>query len=231
MLPVTWTEDGFPVILPRGESVPLIVRHEGVKRGDNPTFGNFKLEDDFSSPVLGDRWMTLRSPATENYSLTDVPGYLELNCSFEKATGNHTPSYVAHRLHHHKFSAETRMYFNPTKHSEAAGLLVFKDERHQYSLMVSMDAITVRKIEFGIVAGDGMRMKFEEMSKDLASVSIDKYRFIDLKVTSDAETFSFWYSINGKKWQPLLEGVDASYLTSASAGGFTGTLIGPYAVK
>ena len=46
-----------------------------------------------------------------------------------------------------------------------------------------------------------------------------------------AETFSFWYAVNGKKWQPLVEGVDASFLTSASAGGFTGTLIGPYAVK
>lgn len=123
------------------------------------------------------------------------------------------------------------MYFTPSKYSEAAGLLLFKDERHQYSFLVSKENITVRKVEFEIVVEQGKRPRFEEASADLASVSLGKYRFIDLKVTSDAETFSFWYAVNGGKWQPLIEGVDASYLTSAYAGGFTGTLIGPYAVK
>ena len=231
MLPVTWTEDKWPVILPAGESVPMIVRHEGVKRGDKLTFGNFTLEDDFSSSELGDRWMTLRSPAKDRYSLTDKPGYLELICSEDKATEMHTPAYVAHRLHHHKFSATTRMYFNPSKYSEAAGLLLFKDERHQYNFMVSKEGISVNKVEFEVIVEQNKRPRFEEVSTELGAATVDKYRFIDLKVTSDAETFSFWYAVNGKKWQPLVEGVDASFLTSASAGGFTGTLIGPYAVK
>ena len=231
MLPVTWTEDKWPVILPAGESVPMIVRHEGVKRGDKLTFGNFTLEDDFSSSELGDRWMTLRSPAKDRYSLTDKPGYLELICSEDKATEMHTPAYVAHRLHHHKFSATTRMYFNPSKYSEAAGLLLFKDERHQYNFMVSKEGISVNKVEFEVIVEQNKRPRFEEVSTELGAAAVDKYRFIDLKVTSDAETFSFWYAVNGKKLQPLVEGVDASFLTSASAGGFTGTLIGPYAVK
>jgi alpha-N-arabinofuranosidase len=97
--------------------------------------------------------------------------------------------------------------------------------------MVSKDGISANKVEFEVVVEQGKRPRFEEASTELASAALGKYRFIDLKITSDAETFSFWYSVNGKKWQPLVEGVDASYLTSASAGGFTGTLIGPYAVK
>lgn len=89
----------------------------------------------------------------------------------------------------------------------------------------------MKKVEFEIVMEQGRRPRFEEASTELGTATLGKYRFIDLKVTSDAETFSFWYAVNGKNWIPIVEGVDASYLTSAGAGGFTGTLIGPYAVK
>jgi len=231
MLPVNWTEDGFPVILPAGEQVPMIVRHEGVKRSDKVTFGNFIIDDDFIGPELGDDWMTLRSPGKDLYSLTEIPGYLKLNCSEVKASSSHTPAFIGHRLHHHKFSAEMRMYFTPSKHSEAAGLLLFKDERHQYFLKVTKEGIAVQKVEFDMVVETGRPMRFEEVPGELAKAKLNNYRFIDLKITSDGETFSFWYAPNGGKWRALIEGVDASYLTSASAGGFTGTLIGPYAVK
>ena len=231
MLPVSWTEDGYPVILPEGEAVPMIVRHPGVQRSENVTFGNFDIVDDFDAPVLGDAWMTMRGPATDLYSLTDKPGYLELTCSEEKATGRHTAAFVGRRLHHHKFSAETRMYFSPSKYSDAAGLMLFKDERHQYFLKVTKDGIAMDKVEFEIVVEQGKAPRMEQMDGEQASAKLGRYKFIDLKITSDGETFSFWYAPNGKKWQALIEGVDASFLTSASASGFTGTLIGPYAEK
>jgi alpha-N-arabinofuranosidase len=110
--------------------------------------------------------------------------------------------------------------------------MLFKDERHQYFLQVSKDAITVHKVEFEVIVEQGKAPRIAEMEGgDLATVKLGKHRFVDLKITSDAETFSFWYAINGKKWVPLIEGVDASFLTSAHASGFTGTLIGPYAIK
>ena len=231
MLPVNWTADGYPVILPAGEAVPMIVRHPGVKRAKNVTFGNFNIEDDFDDPVLGDAWMTVRGPAKGLYSLTDNPGYLKLVCSQEKATGRHTPAFVGRRLHHHKFSAQTRLYFSPTKHSEAAGLMLFKDERHQYFLKVTKDAVVLDKVEFEIVVEMGKAPRMEQAKAEQASAKLGKHKFVDLKITSDGETFSFWYAPNGGRWKALMEGVDASFLTSAYAGGFTGTLIGPYAVK
>lgn len=231
MLPVTWTEDEFPVILPQGEPVPLIVRHEGVKRGENVTFGNFTRTDEFDEPELGGSWMALRSPAKDHYSLTENPGFLTLYCSEEKATGNHTPSLFVTRMHHHKFSASTRMYFAPSTETEAAGLLLFKDERHQYFLKVSAAGIAVQKVEAGMVIEAGKRPRLEDTSSDLATAELGKYKFIDLKITSDGDTFSFWYAPNGKNWQLLLDGVDSTYLTTLNAGGFTGTVIGLYAIK
>lgn len=231
MLPVSWTEDGFPVILPAGEAVPLIVRHEGVKRGENVTFGNFSIHDDFSGSKLSDAWMTLRTPATEHYSLSDKPGYLSLYCSEEKSTGVHTPSLVVRRMHHHKFTASTRMYFNPQTETEAAGMLLFKDESHQYFLKVTLGSITLRKIESKLNFIPGQRPERIDASEDLASAQAEGYKFIDLKITSDGETFAFWYAPDGKEWTLLADGVDATYLTTLSAGGFTGTVIGLYAEK
>lgn len=231
MLPVSWTEDGFPVILPAGEAVPLIVRHEGVKRGESVTFGNFSIHDDFSESKLSNAWMTLRTPATEHYSLSENPGYLSLYCSEEKATGAHTPSLVARRMHHHKFTASTRMYFNPQSETEAAGILLFKDENHQYFLKVTKGNIALRKIESKFNFVKGQRPEIIDASADLASMQTGEYKFIDLKITSDGETFSFWFAPDGKNWTLLVGGVDATYLTTLVAGGFTGTVIGLYAEK
>ncbi len=231
MLPVTWTEDGFPVILPQGEAVPLIVRHEGVKRGENVTFGNFTRSDEFDAPELDDAWMALRSPAKDHYSLTENPGFLSLYCSESKATEAHTPSLLVRRMHHHKFTASTRMYFTPSSETEAAGMLLFKDERHQYFLKVSAEGITVQKVESTMVMEQGKRPRLEDASSDLASASLKNYKFIDLKITSDGDTFAFWYAPNGKKWKLLIDGVDSTFLTTLNAGGFTGTVIGLYAVK
>lgn len=231
MLPVTWTEDKFPVILPQGEIVPRIVRHEGVQRGSEVTFGNFAYTDDFSAPELGDGWLALRSPAADHYSLTEKPGFLSLYCSESKATEAHTPSLLVRRIHNHKFNASTRMYFAPQGETEAAGLLLFKDERHQYFLKVTTGGISVLKVEAGFIMEPGQRPRIEDKSSVLASASLDGYKFIDLKVTSDGGTFAFWYAVNGKNWTLLADGVDASYLTTLNAGGFTGTVIGLYAEK
>ena len=43
--------------------------------------------------------------------------------------------------------------------------------------------------------------------------------------------YNFYYSLKGEKdWTLLCKDVDASYLSTATAGGFTGSVIGLYAV-
>ena len=231
MLPVTWTEDKWPVILPSGEAVPFIVRHEGVNRSEDVTFGNLAYTDDFSETELAPSWMGLRAPADEHYSLTEHPGFLTLYCDEEKSTDRHTPSLLVSRMHNHKFEASTRMYFTPDTETAAAGMLLFKDETHQYFLKVTDGAVTLQKVEFSMTREPGKRPVMTDATQDIATAPLGRFNFIDLKITSDAETFSFWYAPNGKDWKALMEGVDATFLTSVYVGGFTGTTIGLYAVK
>lgn len=225
MMPVRWSDDGFPFITEGEEVVPMIGSREGVVRGENPTFGNFTSVENFDSTKLGYEWMTLRTSAEGLYSLTENPGYLSLKCSETKATEKATPSFVCRRIQHHEFESSTTVYFDPANETESAGLLIFKDESHQYFMGVKMvdgkKCVVLDKIS-------------REGSECMASNAIRKGNNpVQLKVVSQGKIFDFFYA-DGKStdnWQPLAFSVDAAYLSSAVAGGFTGTTIGLYAVK
>ena len=217
LMPVRWSDDGYPFFLEKEETVPLVVRRAGVKVDGNHTFGNFKAEDSFDGNSLGLEWMTLRGPATGLYALKG--GALELTCSPARATKFETPALVLRRLQHHVFSASTRMRFMPAE-EEAAGLLLYKDERHQYFLKVCLL--------------DGTpAIALERTGEVLSSKALPKsFSTVDLAVASDdGLTFRFGYAVDGREMRTLVADIDASYLSTAVAGGFTGTTVGLYAVK
>lgn len=221
MMPVKWSEDGFPYMTQGDDLVPMIVKRDGVKRDTTVTFGNFELIENFDSPMLDMTWMTLRASASDLYSLTETPGYLTLKCTDISASEKKTPAFVCRRMQHHKFECTTRMLFNPSDDKETAGILLFKDEAHQYFLAVNRDSlgkcITLRKI--GELSTEILvRQDIEEEMKA-----------IDLKIISEGNYYDFYYSVMGGNWQLLCKNVDASYLSTSVAGGFTGTTIGLYA--
>lgn len=224
IMPVRWSEDGFPYMTQGDDVIPMILEREGVKRADDVTFGNFSTRDDFSDEQLGMEWLTLRSPGTDRYSLTAQPGYLRLNCTEEKATGRGTPALISRRLQHHKFECATKMIFDPVMAEEdAAGLLLLKDERHQYFMAVSR-AEEALEISLLKIASSGV--------EKLASQAIDPAgNSIELKIVSHGKTFDFYYAVKKDKWELLGAGIDAHYLSTDNSYGFTGTTVGLYAVK
>ncbi len=217
LMPVRWSEDGFPFFLEGEETVPLTVRHPGVRVEGNPTFGNFVVEDSFDGDHLDQAWMTLRGPANGLYAVKG--GVLELTCSPMRATRFETPALVLRRLQHHAFTASTRMRFFP-EGSEAAGLLLYKDERHQLFLKVSL-------------VDGSPAICLERSGETLSCKALPKtFSTVDLAIASDdGLTFRFGYAVDGREMRTLVANVDASYLSTAVAGGFTGTTVGPYAVK
>jgi alpha-N-arabinofuranosidase len=142
-----------------------------------------------------------------------------MQCAPARATRFETPALVLRRLQHHAFTASTRMRFMPAG-EEAAGLLLYKDERHQYFLKVCL---------LDGKPGVALERTEEILSRQLLPASFDS---IDLEISSeDGQTFRFRFSVDGGPMQVLADGVDASYLSTAVADGFTGTTIGLYAVK
>ena len=223
LVPVTWSDDGFPFMTQEDQLVPMICKRKGITREDSVTFGNFVREDDFSSETLGLEWLTLRGPASESYSLTDVPGWLKLSCSTNSASEKDVPAFVCRRLQHHKFECSTQMVFCPETDSEFAGIMLFKDETHHYLAgMTRQDgALCISLIK-----------ATEKGNEILASAPLEEgTEAIKLKITSDGLSFCFAYSTGKSEWVTLCDKVDAKYLSTTVAGGFTGTTIGLYAVK
>ena len=67
MLPVTWTADGWPVILPPQTPVPLTVKKPNLpadKPAAVPTTGNISYTDNFDSDVLAPCWIGIRVPTS-----------------------------------------------------------------------------------------------------------------------------------------------------------------------
>lgn len=224
MMPVKWSDDGFPYMTQGDDVVPMILSREGVKRDSNVTFGNFEIMESFDNDTLGLAWMTLRAPANDLYSLTETPGYLTLKCVDESATKRSTPAFICRRLQHHQFECSTRLLFNPTDTAETAGLLLFKDETHQYYLSVGKNAkgncISLWKI------GRGQTSQLLG-SREISSPT-NEYQ---LKVISTGVSYNFYVAAGNDKWELLFENVDARYLSTATAGGFTGTTVGMYATR
>ncbi len=223
MMPVKWSEDGFPYLTQGDDLVPRILKREGVKRDKVVTFGNFEVKENFDNAVLGMDWMTLRTPGTDLYSLTDKKGFLSLKCAEVSSKERKTPAFVARRMQHHKFECTTRMSFNPADEKDAAGLLLFKDESHQYFLSVSK-------------AGSQtcvMLQKFGRASDtELARVEIPgNPKAIDLKVVSKGLNYDFYFAVKAGEWTLIAKDIDAKYLSTATAGGFTGSVIGLYATR
>lgn len=224
LMPVKWSEDGFPYITQGDEVIAMINNREGVKRMENVTFGNFKIREEFNDSLLDVQWMTLRGPANDLYSLKKQPGFLTLNCADKSSKERCVPAYIGRRMQHHEFEVVTRMYFNPDDMEGKAGILLLKDETHQYFMSVGKmhadKVISLKRIE-----------KNEDKVLTLEKLPADAERF-DLKVVSKGLFYDFYYSLDkGKTWKMLCNNVDASFLSTAKADGFTGSTIGLYATR
>jgi alpha-N-arabinofuranosidase len=223
LMPVRWSKNGNPYMTKDAELIPRIIQMEGVTRDDSVTFGNFVRTDDFSSPNLGMEWMTLRGDANDLYSVDSNPGYLSLKCADVASNELKELSYVCRRIQHHKFECTTKMYFAPKSDAEYAGMLLYKDETHQYLCAVSLKnnspILQLKKIN-----DEGAEVIAE---KEISKSELD----IELKIISDGLSFGFQYKDDSNEWNSLASNVDASYLSTSQSYGFTGTTIGLYASK
>jgi alpha-N-arabinofuranosidase len=225
LMPVKWSEDGFPYFTQGNDVIPMTGKRSGVKRGEHPTFGNFTWTDDFDTDTLGMEWMSLRTPLDSLASLSDYAGYLKLRCAPISARQKLTPALLARRLQHHAFECETEMTFHATNDSARAGAILFKDEQHYYYFFRGM-----------VDGKDCMALAQPEDEKDFVMVSkalpegTGKLR---LRIAStDGKTFRFLYQTKeGGAWETLIDEVPARYLSTAEAGGFTGTVVGLYATQ
>ena len=223
LLPVTWTADGWPVILEPGRRVPLVgCSPNGVTPiavAATPLDGAFTWRDDFRAPTLSPLWIMLRAPHETWWQLDPARGRLLLTPGRERLSGAGNPTFLARRVQHATYAASTVLDV-PGESGVSAGLAVFQGEKHHYFLAAKRD-------------GGGTMVYLEGWSggpaRVLQSVRVGPAMRLSLRITGTAATCAFAYAVDGGEWRDLATGVDAKTLTTDIAGGFVGAVVGLHA--
>ncbi|MGH8088275.1 MAG: glycoside hydrolase family 43 protein, partial [Stenotrophomonas sp.] len=223
LLPVEW-RDGWPVILPAGQTIPYVAKAPSWMQGDAaqaPSTGNFVTRDEFDAPALGNEWLRVRVPKQPWADLRERPGSLAVHPLPENLDTLRNPAFLGRRQQHLHFEASTQMT-RPAA-GVAAGLAAFQNEAYWYFLGVR--SIGKNRVAVFLEARDGSGEQ-----KVLATKELDASASLRLKITGDEGRYAFAFDTgDGHSWQTLADDVDGTVLSTDRAGGFVGALLGPFA--
>ena len=229
LLPVTW-RDGWPVILPRGESVPVVLERPALPRSPQtvPTSGPIEWTERFTAGKLPPQWMTIHPPkkikfrtGTDGLTLTPSPTPLG-----EHGNGAQ-PAYVAHRLQHHRATLSATLAPYQPATGELVGLALLQNENYHYVVGLEGDergtAVALYRR-----AGKDQPIAGERLARiDLPSSK----QPVSLRFQLDGPRLDVFYAAAPNQWNPVATGLDASLLSADVAGGFIGATFGPYAFR
>lgn len=218
LLPVTW-KDGWPVVLPAHTPIPTIVH---TRIGKPPAYvrregreGPRFVTDRFNGKS-DTEWLQVHVPNSTWYR--SGQGALEIDALPVDLSEKRNASFLARRQQDLKFDASTQLQVKLAP-GVAAGLAAFQNENYWYFL--GTRAGSPQKIFLERRAGANTEVVGEA---SLTAVP-DTLR---LRISADGPNYSFYYDA-GQGWQPIRENDDGSILSTERAGGFVGTVLGPYA--
>lgn len=219
LLPMTW-KDGWPIILPKGEAIPHVAKAPRLPAGPKPalpTTGDFAYTDEFDGKALSMQWIGIRTARAPFYRLSG--GALALESGAPIGDLNGVPAFVGRRQQHHDATISTVLRYTPTKDGDRAGLAAVQSDRSN--------------IFFGLtrIAGKPVVALYTRDAADtdtlVASAPLKTTGPVTLTIHATGGTMRFDYSVGGKP-QTLKADLDVTLLSTKKAGGFVGTVVGPY---
>ncbi len=226
LLPVEWTADGWPRILPHGERVPYTVASPtgaSVGAAPVPLTGNFTWRDEFDSGAdrLAPLWLMLRTPKAPWWSLATKPGTLSLVPQEASLDGLANPAFLARRVQHAKFDATVELTV-PVAGDVSAGLALYQSETQHYFYGVRRSA-EGPTLFLELANGAAPKSVVETVLAETAT--------LELRIEADELVGAFRYRVGGGEWKTLEERADLKPITTNAAGGgihFTGAVVGPF---
>ena len=185
---------------------------------DAPWDGDFR-----EGPLPVDlQW--LRTPYPDAlFSLSARPGFLRLY-GRETIGSQFSQALVARRQQHFRYTATTRLEFDPADFQQAAGLICYYNSTKFHYLLVTRDG-DARQLQLMTASPDEARLDMKTIVPDLPDGPIE------LRAAADFDELRFaWRGGDGGPWQSLPDVLDLSLLSDeASLPGlpnFTGTFVG-----
>ena len=215
LAPVSWTEDGWPVVNGTG-SVALEMAADCLP--PHP-WDPEPRRDDFDSQELRLCWNFLRNPYEADWSLTDRPGWLRLNGSAVTLDDKDSPAFVGRRQQHFTCRATALLEFDSKQDGDEAGLTAIMNNSHHYEIAVTRLSGKRRII---------LRRRIGTLAAVVADQPLPDGP-VTLHISADPDEYTFRCAAGDAEMTDLGKG-ETRYLSSEVAGGFTGVYLGMYAV-
>lgn len=222
LAPVTW-HDGWPGIIARGQVLQAVGRKPDLRSGRRlrlPTSGSFSYVDEFDGDQLSMQWIGIRTPKQPFYRV--IKGALEMQPGAQLGDLMRTPHFMGRRQQHHIATISTTLRFTPVMDGVRAGVAAIQSDRSNLFFGVTQIA---GKPLVAIYARDR-----SDVDTHIASAPIDPHRPVTLIIHANGGKWSFDYT-NGGPAHTLKSDLDVTLLTTQRAGGFVGTVVGPYAAQ
>lgn len=211
---VDWPKNGWPVVNGDGqiytnnycETLPL----KPVAKLPEKTV--------FNKKTLTPDWIFLRNPITENYVLDGKK--LTLKASYQGLETNQSPTFLIHRVEKFDFEESAPIEPENFQDGDEAGLSMFMSEWSHYDIFVTKN---------GKQNYVNVRYRLNSLLHTEKQIAVPDGK-IFLKIVGSKEYFTFYYSTDGKKYNELCK-MNTIYLSTETAGGFTGIVTGIYAAK
>lgn len=219
LLPVEW-KDGWPIILPRGQAIPHALKVPNLPaqpKPDLPTSGDFAYVEEFEGQALPMEWIGIRTPHKPFYQLRG--GALELGTGSAIGDLDGVPAFIGRRQQHANATFTTTLRYTPVRDGDRAGLAAVQSDRSN--------------LFFGLtrIAGKAAVALYTRDAADtdtlVASAPVATSGPITLTLRITGGTMAFDYAV-GSRTKTLKADVDATLLSTKKAGGFVGTVVGPY---
>jgi alpha-N-arabinofuranosidase len=217
LAPITWNKDGWPVVNGNG-SIAINMDVNTLPQSEQKINRSFSLNFANLSHI-GYDWVYLCNPTLSNYKLTSA-GLELIGTDVTLDNSGNSPTFIAHRQQDINFSAETRVSLNDANPDAVAGLSVYMDSHSHYDLFVKQNDNNTQSIV--------LRYKLNRIEGEhILATSTKVGETVTLKVAGDADTYEFYCSYGNGLIK--IGSLDSRYLSTETAGGFTGITLGLYA--
>ena len=214
LAPVEWKAGQWPVIN-GGEPVDTLMNLKPL--GEVQQSQKRHIRTEFDQP-LGPEWVYIQNPDSSKYIHHD--NWLQMICSRGSLTKNDRPTFLGRRQESPGMTATTFVDFVEGLPNDEAGLAVYQIH-DGYASICLLPSTGKTKV--------AVKCRMKSVESMMATAEIDGFA-AHLRIRSNGDFYMFEYSEDGKTFKTLAT-LDSPLLSTEVVGGFTGAVIGLYAVE
>lgn len=216
LAPVRWDDGAWPVV----NGGCQVLTQMATPTLPQVAVETLPVRDDFDDPHVPQHYFHLRNPEEANYTISG--GELALSPSpltLDASEGS--PTVLFRRQNAIDFTASTSVRLEHTTPGTEAGLTVWARDGHHYDIFLRQSAGSYSVVLRYILS------EIDHLQEEIATGSAGP---VTLTVTGTADKYTFACTLPGGEIHTL-GSVTNRFLSTESAGGFTGTMLGLFAIS